>query len=202
MRYLALGDSYTVGEGVAPAESWPFALARKLRDQGRPLAAPDVVAVTGWTTDELQAGLAGRELAPPYALVSLMIGVNNQYRGRELAEYRGQFDELLRFAVAMAGNQPLRVLVVSIPDWGVTPTGAADPRSREVIAAAIDAFNAAAREITEAAGCRFVDITPLSRACGDAPGMLVADGLHPSAAQYRRWLPVIAEAARECLATS
>lgn len=198
--YLALGDSYTVGEGVAPAGHWPRRLVGALAGQGMALAVPQVVATTGWTTDELLAALPQQVFEPPYALVSLLIGVNNQYRGGELASYRAQFGELLGFAVDMAGQRPGRVLVVSIPDWGVTRFAAAEGRDARLVAHAIEAFNATAREQAAAAGCAFVDITGISRRCGDAPAMLAEDGLHPSAAQYALWLPPILAAARKCLA--
>ncbi len=196
-RYLALGDSYTIGEGVPAAGTWPFQLAAALRARGLALADPEVIATTGWTTDELAAAIDAAAPRGPYALASLLIGVNNQYRGRPLAEYRQQFEQLLQRAVGLAAEDPRRVLVLSIPDWGVTPYAAAHGRDAGVIACEIDDFNAAARACCGDYGVAFVDITPASRAQGAEAAMLVDDGLHPSAAMYRLWveqaLPVAAD---------
>ncbi|MGE8218202.1 MAG: SGNH/GDSL hydrolase family protein [Stenotrophomonas acidaminiphila] len=196
-RYLALGDSYTIGEGVPAAGTWPFQLAAALRARGLALADPEVIATTGWTTDELAAAIDAAAPRGPYALASLLIGVNNQYRGRPLAEYRQQFEQLLQRAVGLAAEDPRRVLVLSIPDWGVTPYAAAHGRDAAVIACEIDDFNAAARACCGDYGVAFVDITPVSRAQGAEAAMLVDDGLHPSAAMYRLWveqaLPVAAD---------
>ena len=196
-RYLALGDSYTIGEGVPAAGTWPFQLAAALRARGLALADPEVIATTGWTTDELAAAIDAAAPRGPYALASLLIGVNNQYRGRPLAEYRQPFEQLLQRAVGLAAEDPRRVLVLSIPDWGVTPYAAAHGRDAAVIACEIDDFNAAARACCGDYGVAFVDITPASRAQGAEAAMLVDDGLHPSAAMYRLWveqaLPVAAD---------
>lgn len=193
LRYLALGDSYTIGEGVPAHGRWPLQLAEALRGDGLPLSPPQLIATTGWTTDELDAGIDAAAPAGPFDLVSLLIGVNNQYRGRPLDEYRTQFAHLLQRAVGLAGNRPGRVVVLSIPDWGVTPF--ARGRDSAQIAAQIDAFNAAAAAVCGQAGVAFVDITPASRDRGDSAAMLADDGLHPSAAMYARWtaqaLPVV-----------
>lgn len=196
-RCLALGDSYTIGEGVAPALTWPFLLAQALA-----LPAPDVVARTGWSADELLAALDEAPLAPPYALVTVLVGVNDQYRGREVAEHLPHFNVLLSRAVAFADGDPGRVLVVSIPDWGITPFAAGDARGGAAIAAQIDGYNAAQRELCALRDIAWVDVTAASRACGGEPSMLVADGLHPSAVQYAAWLEAIAPVARRCLATA
>jgi lysophospholipase L1-like esterase len=194
LTYLALGDSYTIGESVEPALRWPVQLAGALRARGVPVADPTIVARTGWTTDELAAALAAAGLPERYDLVSLLIGVNNQYRGRGLEEYRAQFVELLRRAVAFAGGEPGRVVVLSIPDWGVTPF--ARGRDRERIAREIDAFNAVNREESARGGARWVDVTPISRVAATDPSLTAGDGLHPSGAMYGRWveaaLPVVA----------
>lgn len=197
-RYLALGDSYTIGEGVDPTDAWPQRLAELLEPM-QFHSQPDVVACTGWTTDELLAMLDAAVLSPPYRLVSLLIGVNDQYRGREVAEHLPHFNRLLNQAVGYADGNTDGVLVVSIPDWSVSEFGAADQRGRAAIAADIDAFNAAQRELCELRGIAYADITPLSRAVAGEPGMFVGDGLHPSRAQYARWLDVITPVARHCL---
>lgn len=189
MRLLALGDSYTIGEGVEPAQSWPHGLARLLADDAS--ATATVVATTGWTADELLIALETAELDPPYALVTVLIGVNDQYRGREVDEHLPYFNRLLSQAVTFADGDPDRVRVISIPDWGVTPFAASDARTGEEIAAQIDAFNAAQHELCELRGIVWIDITGLTRELAVLPDMFIADGLHPNAAQYARWLAAI-----------
>lgn len=197
MRYLALGDSYTIGEGVAEAERWPVRLAALLRERGVDVDDPRIIARTGWTTDELSAAIDAADPRGPYALVSLLIGVNNQYRGRDAEEYREQFAALLRRAIGFAGGEAARVIVVSIPDWGVTPF--ADGRDRARIATEIDVYNAINREEAQRAGARYVDITPASRAAGADPAFLVSDGLHPSGRAYAEWARLALPAALEAL---
>ncbi len=202
LRYLALGDSYTIGEGVEPAERWPHQLAGLLAADGFPLSAdaPELVARTGWTTDELSAAIAEAKPRGPYDLVTLLIGVNDQYRGREVEAYRPEFRRLLRAAIEFAANRPERVLVLSIPDWGVTTFGADSGRSTPQIAREIDAFNSAAKAETEGTGATFLDITGETRTAGNAAGELVADGLHPSGRQYARWAKAALPPAKRALA--
>ncbi|MGK9144296.1 SGNH/GDSL hydrolase family protein [Xanthomonas euvesicatoria] len=199
LRYLALGDSYTIGEGVAPDQRWPSQLVDGLRAYGWNLAPPQIIATTGWTTDELQAGIDAAAPQGPFDLVSLLIGVNNQYRGRPLDEYRQQFDALLLRAIACANGHPARVFVLSIPDWGLTPFARAQSGDAALIGAQIDAFNAIAADRCSAHAVRFVDITATSRDGGDAVDMLVDDGLHPSGAMYARWTALALPAARDAL---
>ncbi len=196
LSVLALGDSYTIGEGVAPEAAWPAVVARALRADGIEVTEPTVIAVTGWTTDELDAAITEREadLAPPYALVTLLIGVNDQYRGRPADAFRAPFRALLDRAVGFAGGDPQRVVVVSIPDWGVMPFAA--DRDGAAIAAEIDAYNAIARDDAEAAGAAFADVTPLSRAQG---ALVAPDGLHPSGEAYAGWAERIVPPARAAL---
>ena len=200
LRYLALGDSYTVGEGVDAAERWPDQLARRLREGGIDLAPPHVIATTGWTTDELAAGIAAEQPLRAVDFVTLGIGVNDQYRGRSVAEYRAQLEPLLHVALQLAGGRGDRVLMLSIPDWGVTRFARGEGRDAGVVAAEIDAFNDAAREMCEARRIAFVDITPASRDGGDHDAMLVHDGLHPSGAMYTRWVDVVLPVAHRLLA--
>lgn len=200
LRYLALGDSYTIGEGVDADARWPAQLATRLREAGIEVAAPRVIATTGWTTDELAAGIAAEQPLGMFDFVTLGIGVNDQYRGRSLAEYRAQLAPLLDSAIALADAHPERVLTPSIPDWGATPFAREKVLDAGVIAREIDAFNEAAREMCEARGIAFVDVTASSRVHGADPRMLVADGLHPSAAMYACWVDEILPAARRLLA--
>lgn len=189
--FLALGDSYTIGEGVPEAGRWPVQLAGLLHARGIAIDPPRIIATTGWTTDELDAGIDAAHAAAPiatdHALVSLLIGVNNQYRGRSLAEYEVQFAALLERAIDFTGGEPGRVIVLAIPDWGVTPFAIQSGRDREQIATQLDAFNLAAQRMAEARGARFVDTAPVSRERGGEVAMLAEDGLHPSGAMYARW---------------
>lgn len=194
-RVLALGDSYTIGESVAVEERWPNQLARALRAEGIALTDPEIIAKTGWTTDELNAAINAAAPKGPYDLVTLLIGVNNQYRGRDAEEYRRQFAALLQRAIGFAGGDAKNVVVVSIPDWGVTPF--AEGRDRAKIAGEIDRYNAINREETARAGARYVDITPGSRR--NDPALVAGDGLHPSAVQYGEWTKAILPEARAAL---
>ena len=195
-RLLALGDSYSIGEGVTATERWPVQLTVALCAEGHALGSPQILATTGWTTDELAAALDRAALEPAWDLVSLQIGVNDQYRGRGVAALRKGFRPLLARAIELAGGAPQRVLVVSIPDWGVTPFARAGGHDAASTGAAIDACNAAERTLVETAGARWIDVTGLSRA---ADAKLAADGLHPGPAQYRRWLRALLPAARAAL---
>lgn len=197
LRHLALGDSYTVGEGVPADASWPAQLRRQLRDDGIAIDPPRIVAVTGWTTDELAAGMDAAALVPGWDLVTLQIGVNNQYRGHPAAGYHDEFAALLRRAIALADHRPGRVVVVSIPDWGVTRFAREQQRDGATIAAELDVYNAIARVESVRAGARWVDVTAISR---QRPDDVVADGLHPSGAQYAAWVEAIAPAVRAALA--
>lgn len=198
MGFLALGDSYTIGEGVPSGERWPVQLAARLRGEGVDIADPRIVATTGWTTDELAAAIEAADVTPPCGLVTLLIGVNDQYRRRSLGEYRTQFRRLLQRAVELAGGNPAHVIVVSIPDWGVTPFAAREGRDAARVAREIDAFNAAARAAAAHERARWVDVTTISRGVGSRDE-LVGDGLHPSGAQYARWTEAILPVARKIL---
>jgi lysophospholipase L1-like esterase len=197
LHYLALGDSYTIGENVAEPERWPVQLAARLRADGVPLADPQIIAQTGWTTDELMVGIETAEPQGPFDLVSLLIGVNNQYRGRSQDEYRQQFATLLRQAIHLAGGDSQSVVVLSIPDWGVTPFAAG--RNGRQIAAEIDAFNTINRTETQRLRARYVDITPTSRLAQTNPGLTAADGLHPASQMYAAWVELALPAAQAAL---
>jgi lysophospholipase L1-like esterase len=198
-RYLALGDSYTIGEAVPPSSAWPAQLVDRLRATGTTVADPQIIAVTGWTCDELGRGMDAATLTPPYALVTLQIGVNNQYCGHDVGGYRAEFAALLERAVALAGNDAQRVVAVSIPDWGVTPFARAQGRDAMCIARELDAYNAEARAQTMHCGAHWCDITDLSR---QHASLLASDGLHPSVAQYEMWCARILVPARAALAAS
>jgi lysophospholipase L1-like esterase len=188
IRYLALGDSYTIGESVPENERWSNQLAELLKSSpqlaGREIQVT-IIARTGWTTAELWQGIEMRAIQPPYDMVSLLIGVNNQYRGYDINEYREQFHFLLEKAIEYAGDNAERVFVLSIPDWGVTPFAAG--RDAAKIAQEIDAFNAVNREEAEKLGVAYVDVTPVSREAVNDPSFIAGDGLHPSGKMYAEW---------------
>jgi len=198
LRYLALGDSYTIGEGVAESARWPVVLAQQLRADGIALSAPRIIAQTGWTTDELNAAMDAAAPLGEWDFVSLLIGVNNQYRGRSVDEFRGEFSDLLARAIRLARGRADRVLVLAIPDWGVTPF--AEGRDRAKIAAELDAFNAAKRAVCASKGVTFVDISVVSRKFGGQATHLAGDGLHPGPALYLEWARAARSVAREGLA--
>lgn len=193
LRFLALGDSYTIGESVPPAQRWPAHLARRLQKRGIAFSEIQYVATTGWTADELSRGIDAAQPSGTFDLVTLLIGVNNQYRGLPVRDFRPQFVELLDRAVAFAGGRKQRVIVVSIPDWGVMPF--AEGRDRARIASEIDAFNDVCRDESAARGVRFVDITAISRRAATQPALAADDGLHPSGRQYDAWAQEIATGA-------
>jgi lysophospholipase L1-like esterase len=198
-RYLALGDSYTIGEAVAAGGRWPVQLAALLRQGGAAVGEPEIVARTGWTTAELGAGIDAAAPHGPFALVSLLIGVNDQYRGGRPEDYRAAFAAMLRRAIAFAGGEPGRVVVLSIPDWSVTPFAVDGGHDLARIAREIRQFNAINREEAARAGARYVDVTPVSeRALGDR-SLLAGDGLHPSVAMYAEWARLALPAARAAL---
>lgn len=188
LRWLALGDSYTIGEGVAAHERWPERLAFLLTAEGISVVPPRIVATTGWTASELLTGIEAARLgtsASAYDLVTLLIGVNDQYRGRPLPAFAPDYARCVERAIALAGGHPARVLALSIPDWGAT----AFARGHEpaAIAAAIDLYNAHERAHLTRLAVHWCDITALSRRHGDDVGYLAADGLHPSGAAYIQW---------------
>jgi lysophospholipase L1-like esterase len=185
--FLALGDSYTIGESVPDDMSWPAQLLRLLIGHGKAIERLQIIAKTGWTTEELDAAIDVASPRGPFDLVSLLIGVNDQYRGRSTDVYRAQFSSLLGRAILLAGGEPSRVVVLSIPDWGVTPFAREKRLDSTVIGREIDAFNTINRHETTRAGARHVDITPISRLASNDPSQLAPDGLHPSVDAYRLW---------------
>ena len=197
LRILCLGDSYTACPGVPAAEHWPALLAAQLAARGWACPPPTVVAGVGWATDELSAAMDAADLGGPYDLVTLLVGVNDQFRGRALERFQPQFNLLLSRALELAGRNPRRVVVLSIPDWGVTPYGRGREAEDGYIAHAIDRYNQAIRERAGVVDTRWVDVTALSRRHGDDARFLAADGLHPSGAAYREWAAAVADTLRD-----
>ena len=189
LTYLALGDSYTIGESVDVSERWPVQLAKQLKDVDIPMSDPQIIATTGWTTDELLKGIEAAETQVSYDLVSLLIGVNNQYRGYPIEQQKEEFEVLLKKAIKFANMDTTRVFVVSIPDWGVTPF--AEGRDQEKIAAEIDAYNQVNETICENYGVKYFDITPISRKAAQDESLVALDGLHPSGKMYSEWVELI-----------
>ncbi len=187
--FLALGDSYTIGEAVAEGERWPVQLVNQLREAGIQVADPQIIATTGWTTDELQAAIAQEKPEGPYDLVSLLIGVNNQYRGYPIENYKKEFGQLLNQAIKFAGGNPERVVVVSIPDYGVTPFAA--EKNPAKIASELENYNKVAKQIAESHQVPFFDITPASRLAKSDSSLVATDGLHPSGKMYTHWAETV-----------
>jgi lysophospholipase L1-like esterase len=189
IRYLALGDSYTVGESVDEPLRWPNQLADSLNvrlGEGFDFQPPRIVATTGWTTGNLLQGMENAEVdTAVWDLVSLLIGVNNQYQGRPIEEYVEEFSLLLDRAVALAGGETERVFVVSIPDYGYTPFGV---NNQATISSELAAFNDTCRALTLARGLAHFDITPISQEWPETAGLVANDGLHPSGLQYSKWV--------------
>jgi lysophospholipase L1-like esterase len=197
ITYLALGDSYTIGQSVGESERYPVQLAAQLEQAGYDIGHVRIIAKTGWTTDELKSAIASSNLSADstFSMVSLLIGVNNQYRGRSVEAYKPEFQALLDQAIAFAGGKKERVFVVSIPDYAFTPFG----NGSTSISQGIDEYNAANKAITEAAGIRYFDITPISREGLNDPTLVASDGLHPSGKQYSQWVGNMLEGVKELL---
>lgn len=193
---LSLGDSYTIGEGVPLHLGYPYQTVQLLRTAGHAFYAPEIIARTGWTTDELAHALSSVRLLPHYDFVSLLIGVNNQYRGLDTGEYTRHLEQLLEKALHLTGTAA-RVFVLSIPDWGYSPFAAS--REKAHISLEIDAFNDVAKRITLRQKIRFIDITGHSRQAGAAPGSFTTDGLHPATSTYRFWAGQLAAAIAETI---
>lgn len=189
--YLALGDSYTIGEAVEIHKSFPYQAVQMLRKKGFGFLAPEIIAKTGWTTEELEASLKGYQFLNKYDFVTLLIGVNNQYQGQSAISYKEQFEELLKKALAFANNKKDRLIVISIPDYSISPF--ASELDSEKIAGEIDVFNTINRAISVQYKVRYLDITPDSRECKANPALFAQDGLHPAATAYTVWAEKLAE---------
>lgn len=197
VRILALGDSYTIGEGVSADERWPVRLAGLLRARGIHVSELRIIAQTGWTTGELSAGIEAARPDGSFDLVTLLIGVNDQYRGRPSEQYGTELRSLLARATVFAGGNTGRVIVLSIPDWSVTPFAAG--RDRAAVAREIDVFNAINRAEAASAHVRYVDVTPISRSADQRADLIAGDGLHPSGAMYAAWASLVLPVALESL---
>ena len=189
LTYLALGDSYTIGQSVQQARSFPYQLSLRLNATGHFVKKPDIIAVTGWTTGDLKEGILARDLKNhDYNIVTLLIGVNNQYRGYSKEKYRTEFVELLNTAISYAGGNKQHVFVLSIPDWGVTPFAKNGGYDAQKVGAEIDAFNAINKQEAGNLSVTYADITPASREASYDPGLIASDGLHPSDRMYSLWV--------------
>ncbi len=188
--YLALGDSYTIGASVADTERFPVQTIKLIRQHNVDIDSPDIIATSGWTTTDLLSALNTNPPKKNYSIVTLLIGVNNQYQGKSLDEYKTAFTELLERSISYAGNNKDHVFVISIPDYSVTPFASALDTAR--IAREIDAFNAVNKSISLNGGVHYLDITPISRDAKSDPALIAGDGLHPSAMQYKKWSELLA----------
>lgn len=190
LQYLALGDSYTIGTSVEIAERFPMQLVKALQKKGVNIQKPKIIARVGWSTDQLSAAMDRENLeGNTWDLVTLLIGVNNQYRGGSLEQYKLEFEILLKRAIVLTGNDKSKVIVISIPDYGVTPFGQRYQVGR--ISREIDEFNAANKKISEKYGVAYCDITPISREALKDKALIAEDQLHPSGKMYERWVGVL-----------
>ena len=193
IKYLALGDSYTIGESVNVSERYPIQLSEKLINDNIDVDTTIIIAKTGWRTDNLIDAIEAAKLTDTFDLVTLLIGVNNQYQRRPIAQYESEFDQLLNTAIRFAGGDISKVVVLSIPDYGYTPFGKS---KQATISAEIDQYNAINKRITEQYEISWFDITPISREAINNPALVAADGLHPSGEMYRQWVELIYESVK------
>jgi lysophospholipase L1-like esterase len=184
-KYLALGDSYTIGQSVPEADRFPVQTRTWLTNNGITINAPEIIAATGWSTTALQSAVTSQSPTGPYDAVSLLIGVNDQYQRHDTTDYRELFLQLLNTAIQLAGNRRERVFVLSIPDYSVTPF--AQYSDTTFIRQQIDQFNAINKEVTNQNFCNYLDITPSTREAKNDPSLLAGDGLHPSGKEYKKW---------------
>jgi lysophospholipase L1-like esterase len=189
-KYLALGDSYTIGESVPEKERWPLQLAELLSSKGSNRITTSIIATTGWRTDNLRNAIEIAKLKDDFDLVSLLIGVNNQYQGKPATQYEVEFEELLRVCIRLAKDNKENVFVVSIPDYGFTPFG---EKNQSRILKEIDQFNEINKRITNQYNIKYFNITDISRQGLSDPTLVAGDGLHPSGKMYARWAELIAQ---------
>jgi lysophospholipase L1-like esterase len=194
---LCLGDSYTIGESVNANENFPSQSVRLLTNDGYNFNAPEIIAMTGWTTDELEDAIDKSNVKDSFEFVTLLVGVNDQYRGRKVEEYKPRFESLLKRAIQLANGQSSRVIVLSIPDWGVTPF--AKDRDRGKIAEQINSYNEVNKQLSLEHSVRYIDITTSTRDAISDRTLVAPDGLHPSAKEYAKWAAKIYLAIKEQL---
>ncbi len=188
IRYLALGDSYTIGESVPASDNFPAQLFHALKDKNVSVSSYKIIARTGWTTTNLKAAIETSGLKDTFNLVSLLIGVNNQYQGKSIIEYKSEFIDLANRAIKFAGGKKEHVFIVSIPDYGYTPFG---ENNRASISAQIKEFNAVNKQVSDSLGLKYYNITPISQRGLAEPDLVAGDGLHPSAKMYKEWVELI-----------
>jgi len=182
---LALGDSYTIGESVKISERWPHQLLAELRLFGVSAYDPDYIATTGWTTQDLLIGIEKQlNRDKQYNLVSILVGVNNQYQGIPVSTYEPDLREILENALELVDRDSSKVFMLSIPDYAYTPFG----KGKEAISKEIDKYNEINKRLAQEYHIARVNITPLSRKGLDDPSLVAGDGLHPSAHQYEKWI--------------
>lgn len=187
--YLALGDSYTIGESVPVEKRWPVQLVEKLRARNYNMASPKIIAKTGWTTQNLLNALETElRVQQEFDLVSILIGVNNQYQKKSISEYETELNELFKKAISHSRTREKGVFALSIPDYGATPFG---EDNSETIGREIDEFNAVFRKVAEAYNVTFFNITPISREAKYNPELTAEDKLHPSGLMYQYWVDLI-----------
>lgn len=188
--YLALGDSYTIGEAVPIYESFPYQAVQRLRAAGLHFNAPEIVAKTGWTTAELAEHILHTGLNEHYDFVTLLIGVNNQYRGENIKDYKTDLEFLLHKAIHFAGDNANHVIVLSIPDWSVTPF--AKKRDTQKIVEEINSFNKINKSVALQYKVNYLNITDSTRSAAKDASLVTNDGLHPSGKEYGKWADEIA----------
>ncbi|MFO8035470.1 MAG: SGNH/GDSL hydrolase family protein [Anaerolineales bacterium] len=196
-RFLALGNSYTIGTGVPASERWPRQLSASIREAGFNLEDPLIIAKNGWTSGDVLHALGKRRLQGPFHLASLQIGVNDQYDGLSIEAYETNLQKILDIIYPLTAGDPARIIALSIPDWSATPFAEGQDRAR--IAAEIQSFNEINRRLTHALGAHYLDITPLSREAGENRTLLAEDGLHPSGDMYQRWVEALLPVALDIL---
>jgi lysophospholipase L1-like esterase len=190
--YLALGDSYTIGQSIPENENYPEQAVTILNNSGFHFKAPDIIATTGWTTEDLLNAIANKTVpAPPYDIVTLLIGVNNQYQGLPPSEYKTQFTILLQKSIAFAGNRASHVIVISIPDYSVTPFGQQTGEA-DYIAGQIDSFNLINKQIAANYNVNYLNVTDSSRKAASDPTLIASDSLHFSGKEYAIWSSMLA----------
>jgi len=188
-KFLALGDSYTVGASVTFSERWPVQFLDELKLYTTAIDTLQIIATSGWRVDQLKFGMDNSNLEPPYGLVSLLIGVNNQYQGQNANDFRPEFIEMLEKSLKLVNNRKERFFVISIPDWGASPYGFGFDRAK--VSKEINEFNSVVKEESEKRGLRYFDITAISRRALIDRTLIASDGLHPSGKMYKLWVDMM-----------